>query len=448
MQIAADDCDVAELPLEQIGSVLRLLFTSHPYYVDRPSRKAVRRCFISFCESPKYSEAFLKRIIPAIKHESQKSGIAASNAFVLLEWAAELFPQLAAAGDAFGALFSDLSIAVGSLLDICLGSTTAKHSLKEQTLRVTRRGLRTTFKAAGFEKTIPLMVEKLTVKASTPTPKNALLLGIISGVCSRLPKPKEVLFGVKKPIYEFYVREILGSRTVIPAHISGALGDFFSAFTTSEDFASEVLPSLEKGLLRSPEIVLNDLLSPLLRSLSLDIDLSVFLFEKLLKQFLSCLKSTNPIIRTGAVAAFQVAISRSTDEASLEKIALEILTPLKSGKIPSADQRVLYARMLDSIPATSALSKLIPEGLAGLVVKEPNEHAITAIISTFSKFLSVALNGDIAIDKTVVEAVNKGLSEKRPLVRRGASAWWPKPRAVPKQPQQTALVPGKTAATC
>lgn len=417
-----------ELPPEQVGSVLRLLFASHPYYIDRLSRKAVRRCFLTFCETQKYSEGFEKRIVPAIKNESQKQGIAASNAFVLLEWTAELFPQLAAAaaaapGGASATLFADLLAATVSLLDICLGSLQAKQGMKQQALRVTRRGLRAMFRRADFENLVSTMVGNLTAKGASPTQKNALLLGIVCGVCARLPKPRQVLERSRKDIYAFYTREILGSRTLVPKHVAGSLGDFFSSFAAAEEFESEVLPSLERGLLRSPEILLNDLVSPLLRSLPSGIDLSRSLLDKLLKQFLSCLKSTNPSIRNGAVAAFQVAAKRSQDTAILEKIAAEILKPLASGKVSSADQRVLYAQMLGSMPSPDTLFKLVPTGLSALVAKEPNEAAMGAIVSTFMRHLETGLAGDIPIDSSVMDAVNRGLTDKRPAARR---AWFTK----------------------
>lgn len=397
--------------------MLRLLFTSHPYYIDRPSRKAVRKCFESFCKTEKYTEGFVKRIIPAIKNESQKPGIAASNAFVLLEWTSELFPFLSASGDVSGSLFSDLLVAMVSLLDICLGST-AKHSMKEQALRTTRRGLRSAFKGEGFEAIITSVVGKLTSKGTSPTHKNSLLLGIVCGVSARLPKAKEVLPGAKKDIFAFYTREILGSRTVVPNHISCALEDFFSNFVSGEEFEAEILPSLEKGLLRSPEILLNDVVSPLLYSLPGDIDLAKSLHDKLLKQLLSCIKSTNPVIRNGAVSAFKMALTKSKDEAILQTITTEVLNPLKTGKVPSADQRVLYAQMLDGLPLSVSLSSLVSTGLVSMVVKEPNEAAVTAIVSTFVRHLSYSLKGETATDNAIMDAINKGLTEKRPTVRR------------------------------
>lgn len=363
------------------------------------------------------------RIVPAIKNESQKPGIAASNAFVLLEWTAELFPQLAAAaaaapGGASATLFVDLLAATVSLLDICLGSLQAKQSMKVQALRVTRRGLRAMFRGPDFGKLVPIMVGNLTAKAASATQKNSLLLGIVCGVCARLPDPRQVLEGSKKDIYAFYTREILGSRTLVPKHVARALDDFFSSFATAGEFESEVLPSLERGLLRSPEILLDDLVSPLLRSLPSDIDLSRSLLEKLLKQFLSCLKSTNPSIRNGAVAAFRVAANRSQDTAILEKIAVEILNPLKSGKVTSADQRVLYAQMLGSMPSPDALFKLVPTGLSALTAKEPNEAAMGAIISAFMRHLETGLSGDVPIESPLMDVVNRGLTDKRPAVRR------------------------------
>ena len=129
------------------------------------------------------------------------------------------------------------------------------------------------------------------------------------------------------------------------------------------------------------------------------------------------------------MSAFEVAISRSRDEAIIEKIAAEILTPLKTGKVTSADHRVLYGHMLDALPSSVALAKSVPAGLTVLVGKEPNEAALTALISTFSRHLATGLKGDILIEPSVTDAVNKGLVDKRPAVRRiwftkiGAMIW-------------------------
>ncbi|KAL7269761.1 translational activator of GCN4 [Rhizina undulata] len=408
-----------EITPEQLPLLLRSLFQTHPFYQDRPSRKAVRKCFQSLYESPTLSEPYTKRIIPAIKSESQKAGIAATNAFVLLEWTADLIALTSKSLEVFNSYVSDLLAITVSLLDLCLGSAHIKKGLKQQTLRVARRGLRTAFSAQNeYEPIIKTIVEKLTAKGNCPTQKNALLLGIVAGVSARLPRAREVLEGLKKEIYSFYVREIIGSRTLVPAHVSNALYDFFSVYMSSEDFEREIVPPLEKSLLRAPEVVLNDLVTPLILSMPASIDISKPLSDKLLKQFLSCLKSTNPDIRNGAISAFSAGISRSTDEEVIGKIASEILTPLKTGKVTAADQRVFYGNMLVSLPASVGLAKKIPAGLAALVQKEPNETAVLVLSSAVTKQLVAGLRSEVAPGKEIVDAIDKGLSDKRPAVRR------------------------------
>ncbi|KAF8459374.1 armadillo-type protein [Terfezia claveryi] len=406
-----------EVTPDQLLFHLRLLFSTHPYYPDRPSRKAVRACLRSLYES-KFREPTLKRMITVIKAESTKLGISPASAFVLLEWTGDIFVQITKSLEEFNTNSGDLIVATTNLLDLCLGSPHGKQAMKDQALVVTRRALRNAFKGEHHEQIIKSMVEKLTARGATPTAKNALLLGVISGVSSRLEQPKKVLEGLKKEIYAFYVQEIIGSKTLVSPVIANALYDFFSAFTTAEEFTTEVAAPLEKALLRSPEVVLNDIVTPLTASLSNDIDLSGPLKDKLLKQLLNCLKSTNSAIRTGAISAFNAAIAQCHDQVGIEKIADEILSPLMGGKVTAPDQRVLYAQMLSAVPTSEPLAKKVPTGLALVIVKEPNEVALTAEATVLVKYLGAALQLGLAQEKAVVEAIQKGIADKRPTVKR------------------------------
>lgn len=357
-------------------------------------------------------------MITVIRAESTKLGISSASAFVLLEWTGDIFAQVTKTLEGFNTNSGDLISMITNLLDICLGSSYGKQTMKDQALVVTRRALRNAFKREHYEQIIKSMVEKLTVKSATPTAKNALLLGIIAGVSSRLEKSKKVLEGLKKDIYAFYVREIIGSKTLVSPVIANALYDFFSAFTTAEEFTTEVTVPLEKALLRSPEVVLNDVVTPLISSLLKDIDLSGPLKDKLLKQLLNCLKSTNAAIRIGAISAFNAAIARCHDQAGIEQIADEILTPLKSGKVMIPDQRVLYAQMLSAVPKLEPLVKKVSTGLAVVIMKEPNEAALTTEATVLVKYLAAALQLGLAPEKAVVEAILKGIADKRPTVKR------------------------------
>ncbi|KAH8151991.1 uncharacterized protein LAJ45_03984 [Morchella importuna] len=249
-----------DLPADRLPLVFRLLFHTHPYYLDRPSRAAVRRCLQSLQSSPTLAAPSTKALITAIRNESAKPGIAASNAFVLLEWAADILAAIAKSTEAFNTHKDAVIEAQVALLDICLGNAHAKTSLKKGALAATRRGLRAAFAPAN----------------ENYGGKNALLLGVVAGVCARSEKCKAVLEGLKKDVV-----------------------------CDGGEFSGEVVPAVERALLRAPEVVLDGVLVGVLESLPGEIDLAVPIAGGLMKQFLACVKSSNANIRSGAVAAFR-----------------------------------------------------------------------------------------------------------------------------------------------
>ncbi|KAK5004637.1 translational activator of GCN4, partial [Cryomyces antarcticus] len=261
-------------------------------------------------------------------------------------------------------------------------------------------------------------ITALTIKDSTPHARNTVLLGVIAGVCARSLQLKPILEERKKDYYAFYVREILGSRTVVPQHITDGLRDFLATFTTKEDLQKEIVPSVEKALLRAPEIVLNGLVAGTLQSLSQGIDLSEVLQKSLLKPLLANVKSTNVTIRNGALSTFETLASRSKNEDLTQMVADELLNPLKQSKTTSVDQRVIYAQMLSALNTSRALAKKIPLGLASLAIKEANEIAIAAETHAIAIHVTFALKHQITLDKTVTDAFVKGLVEKGLPARR------------------------------
>jgi hypothetical protein len=304
------------------------------------------------------------------------------------------------------------------VLELCLGES-HRANVKHTALVVTRRGLRKAFsKSETRSAIIGQAVRKLSAKSTQPSAKNAIMLGVIAGVCARKPEAKEILSKNKSDYYAFYVREIIGSRTQVPEHIANGLRDFFVDFATKEDIEKEIIPALEKGLLRAPEIVLNDLVTPLFGSLPDTIDLSSVLRNNLLKPLLSNLKSTNATIRQGALSAFKAAMLKCSDADVTAQIADEILTPLKSGKLPSADQRAYYAEMLSALPVSpSAVLKISP-AISSTAGKEANEAALYSETSTLLYYLKEGLLNGADLDKQVVDAFAKGVSDKKAPVRK------------------------------
>lgn len=326
----------------------------------------------------------------------------------------------------------DLALADARVLETCVGAGSDRRAarISHSALVVTRRALRAVLGAKDIgEDALNKLVASLTAKGASPTAGNAVFLGVIAGVSSRLSDVKPRFEQHKPAYYAFYVREIVGSRSQLPDHVSNALHDFFDTFATLEEVRKEIIPIIEKALLRAPEVVLNDIVSPMILALPASIDLSDVLLSNLLKPLLSNVKSSNPVIRAGALRTFTALATRSQDEAVVGKVADEILNPLKQGKVSGVDQKVIHAQMLSAFKDSIALAQKIPAGIAPVALKEPGEPAVVAEVSTMTKHLTYGLANGVALDKTVTEAFIKGMADKRIPVRRlwairAADIWW------------------------
>ncbi len=387
-----------------------MLFWTHAFYTDRPSRHAVQRCLVSLCRIGDVDT--LTPLVAAVRQETQKQGIAPDSAFVLVEWSS-LFMQNFAGTPLWDKFGKDIILATADGLDRCL-QPAAKHTVGSSALVIVRRGLRAL--ASTDPKTVDAAVQILAAKGPQPAAKYAALLGAIAGVCSRKPEAKPVVEGLKSQYFAFYTREIVGSRAPVPAHIADGLGDFFSAFVSLEDLDKEVFPALEKGLLRAPEVVLNDLITPLVRSLP-QFDLSKALSGRFVKPLLSNIKSSNATIRSGAVTAFKAIASASHDAALLEQVADEVLGPLKSGKLASADHRVLHSEMLVALPPSTGIATKVAAGLPTIAGKEANEQALSAETLALNAS-AITLLRDSAAPKPLLDAYAKGLADKKIPIRR------------------------------
>lgn len=309
-----------------------------------------------------------------------------------------------------------LVITYARVLDLCvsLGKGTVRHSA----IVVARRAIRRICRDAAK---ITALIIPLVAKDQTLGFQAATLLGVIAGVCAR--KNKEVLADNLSRYYNF-CREIIGSRAAVPPHTVPALADFLENFVTAEEFLIEIVPTLEKALLRAPEV--SQRLLPLLVQF-LPIDLAKSL-EALLKPLLANVKSNNENVRNGALAGFNAFISRSKKEdRALEKVAAELSSSLSEAT--AVDQRLIYAQMLGRLPLLLRPGVTLLAQVAG---KEPNEAALDAEVSALIAQTSNIFvwsspesgtseeesdpNSDTC--KTFVEALNKGLSDKKPTMRK------------------------------
>ncbi|KAJ4411345.1 translational activator of GCN4 [Neurospora sp. IMI 360204] len=394
--------------------VLKVLFWTHDFYHDRPSRTAVQKCLVALAQNGE--PEILTPLVAAIGQEIKKGAIAPGSTFTLVEWSSLLVQNCAGTPlwDKFG---KDLTLSLAEALEKCC-QPSSRGTVSKSALVITRRALRKLVAGDDREKAIEEAVKVLAAKGTQSTAKYAVLLGVIAGVCSRKPEAVPIIEKLKSQYFTFYTREIVGSRTQVPTHQAAALSDFFSSFVTLEDLDKEVFPSLEKGLLRAPEVVLNDLITPLVGALPQDLDLSAALNGRFVKPLLNNIKSSNAVIRSGAVTVFKGLAARSKDSALLEKVADEVLNPLKTGKLASADHRVLHSEMLVALVVSTDIASKIANGLPLVTGKEGNEAALSAETVALNASAVYLLNADAEIPKPLADAYVKGLGEKKLPVRR------------------------------
>lgn len=393
-----------------ITRLLQLLFGTYAFYADRQSRLSVQKCLIALISSGADSKIIAPLII-ALRKESQKPGIAPTNAFVLVEWCSLFMQHLnASQWDEFA---TDIILADADALEKC-HQPVSRKSVNHSAIIVTRRGLRKLFSSNELsEKRLSASVDVLTAKGAQSISRNAVLLGVIAGVSARKDHLRPVLDSLKSRYYDFFTREIIGSRTSVPEHLVLGLGDFFASFATLEEISKELIPALEKGLLRAPEVILGGVVTPLVRCLPENFDLSKILEQNLLKPLLSNAKSTNAAIRAGSLDAFSALVNKSGDTASLEKVINEVAAPLKSGKLASPDHRILHAQMLQTAPLSKASAEQVANAVAVIAAKEGNESALAAETSALAKAISFLLTNDVEVSKSVLESVTKGLTDKK-----------------------------------
>ena len=348
----------------------------------------------------------LPDIVSRYRTETAKIELAASSAFVLIEWGSIILPRAWEKSD------PHLCLSFARALELCL--RTGKEHVKHSAIVVARRTVR---RLLNDQSKISAMVTHLTAKDQPLGSRAAVFLGVVAGVCGR--KNPQIL--IRDQYYAFYVREILGSRTAVPSHVASALNDFFENFTNAAELKKEVIPTLEKALLRAPEIV-QDVLQPMFQALPSEVDVAEIIAGHLLKPLLANTKSQTPAVRYGASSAFAAIISHAQEEKYLDAIADDLLASFS--KLTVAEQRLVQARMLAQIPYVPSKSEAICRTIAKSAGKEPNETALaTEVFALATQYVQMilissadSLNKEYA--KDVEDAVTRGLSDKKPGPRK------------------------------
>ncbi|KAI8916484.1 armadillo-type protein [Powellomyces hirtus] len=218
-------------------------------------------------------------------------------------------------------------------------------------------------------------------------------------------------------VMNVYLKAVMPSRTAVPtAHLS-SLRPFFRKAIDLETFRKSVLPSSERLLLRSPEVVIK-VLDYTLRCVEFDV--SEIFREKFADNLLNNMRSTNQLVRQDASSLFATLCSKSEDEKESTKVA-ELLLKTITGKGPSVEQRQAYYTAISRLASLPQVSKRIVEGAAPLVTKESNEIGLQILLQAVAVHLRAYLSSpspDVKVVAAAVAFVKAGVNDSKSATRR------------------------------
>ncbi|KAG8455790.1 hypothetical protein GDO86_001836 [Hymenochirus boettgeri] len=235
------------------------------------------------------------------------------------------------------------------------------------------------------------------------------ILGLAVQFCMK-QKEMEVLNKCRNNLLDFYVKIILMSKARPPKFVLDSCVPLLQPLTHAE-FKDQVLPMLQKSLLRSPENVI-ETISSLFASVNLDLSQYA---EDLGKSLAVQLKSNNTQLMDGTVIALQNLAHQCSDPAAVEIMGKHLFAILggSEGKLTAVSQKISVLSGIGSLShhavsgsSSQGLSKTISELFIPFLQQEVHEgtlvHAVTVLTLWCQKF-----NTDVP--KKLIEWFQKAL---------------------------------------
>ncbi|KAJ7606190.1 armadillo-type protein [Mycena polygramma] len=405
-------CDL-ELGSRETMDVLALLTGTYPRYTDAESRGAVERVGAALARR---DSAVAEQVVVWLDAQSAHAS-APGDIYALLCWSCALLPLVIASP-----LLDNLVRVLAGLLDTLLGSPRAKPAVRVGAVTRVRRALR------AVSTDLTSVVRLLLKMRAIP------LLGVTIDVIVHLktsPEPVEARLDaeLKSAVLELYCKEILESRTAVPAHVLKSLDLYIRTYVDSPAFDVVVLPALERALSRGVVIGPHAFLSTYTQPLP------VQAFRTILPHLLALAKSPNTATNIrDVVDLFRAAILRlraSSEEAKEVEIELEqareaILALPRARKTASGGHRAALYGMLGCLE----VPRDIDEGVAALLalfVGETAPEAAEALGSVLEGWILALLTAQVPVQKAgdAGAAVVRGMGLKTGAGATGVRrAWW------------------------
>ncbi|KAF8216432.1 ARM repeat-containing protein [Mycena galopus ATCC 62051] len=402
-------CDL-DLGSRETTDVLALLTGTYPRYTDAESRGAVERVGAALA---KRDSAVAEQVVVWLDAQSAHAS-APGDLYALLCWSCALLPLVIVSP-----LVDDLVRVLAGLLDALLGSPRAKPAVRVGAVTRVRRALR------AVSNELPPIMRRLIKMRAIP------LLGVTIDVMIHLktsPEPVEARLEaeLKSAVLELYCKEILESRSAVPAHVLKALDLYIRTYVDPPAFDAVVLPALERALNRGVVIGPRAFLSVYTKPVP------VQAFRVLLPHILTLAKSSNGI--RDVVELFRAAIDRlrasseeSTEiETELNQMREAILALPRARKTASGGHRAALYGILGCLEPPREIDEGVT-GLLALFASETAPEAAEALGSVLERWIEALLTSDSPVKKAgdAGAAVVRGMGLKTGAGAAGIRrAWW------------------------
>jgi len=211
----------------EITIILEHLIPKYASFQIRPLLSSFHTLFRELCRVNR--EAFLATVVRELDVATSRVAVktnAVGNYFTLLDWVNYILPLSSADNEDFVHYLPDLVRWQGFLLYKCLAEA-KKKGLRASALRTTRACLRGVFQqkqSIVSGNTVESYIKILSGAKTSPF-ASAVLLGVVAGVSARLRNklPNEVVESSKSFFYDFFLKEILGSKTRVPEFVMVSL---------------------------------------------------------------------------------------------------------------------------------------------------------------------------------------------------------------------------------
>lgn len=409
--------------------VTSLLFSTFCNYEDSLSRLAVRDAFVTLFKNQKDSCAIIRFAQLSNELASSSKCIAMNDLVTVLEWINFIIISQSSNFEAFPDAMKCLIFCQGKLLFkiFTVAGSEKRNRQAQSSLRSTRNSI---VKALAHYQPHSILFSKFYIKSLLEKPANVtdyvprfITIAAVAGASIDLASSnsgiQESIQSEKTEIFQVYIQAVLGSKVTFPDSLVASFTPFFADFMTQEDFDTTVAPAVSKALLRSPEVVLDTIVPTLFKYISPLIDTSSALVSSLLSPLLSSLGSSNPKTRLYSLNALKSILENVRNDASkLEQIVTTIITPLKTNKVSSAEHRVSYGEVLNTVVTSNVSSKNIYSNLVTILGKEVNESALASLATAYFKHLAFDLQNGASVEKPVVDVITKGISDKKMNIRK------------------------------